>query len=129
MWMTWDMARELQAGGMAIGGHTVTHPLLARVSPERRHEEVGGCARRHAQELGSPMQWFAYPVGTRAIVTEPVKRVLREHDVALGFSFYGGWGRFGEWDPLDVPRVHVGPSYSLELLRAALAFPTQFGRW
>ncbi|MBS1868204.1 MAG: polysaccharide deacetylase family protein [Actinobacteria bacterium] len=128
-WMTWEMAREMRDGGMAFGGHTVTHPVLSKVTAERRAEEVGGCARRHREELGAPMRWFAYPVGSREIVTAPVKRSVGDAGVELAFSFYGGWGGFAGWDPLDVPRVHVGPSYSVELLRAALAFPRAFGRW
>lgn len=129
LWMTWDMVRELRAGGMAIGGHTMTHPMLPRISTARQHEEVGGCARRHAEELGEPMEWFAYPVGEREVAAPEIQQVLREHGVRLAFSFYGGWGDFTRWDPLDVPRVHVGPSYSVELLRAVLAFPARFGRW
>jgi len=128
-WMTWEMAREMRDGGMAFGGHTVTHPVLSRVTAERRAEEVGGCAQRHREELGAPMRWFAYPVGSREIVTDPVKRSVGDAGVELAFSFYGGWGAFAGWDPLDVPRVHVGPSYDVELLRAALAFPRAFGRW
>src|SRR5690606_17088835 len=33
-WMDWDMIRELAAGGMTIGGHTVSHPVLSRLPTE-----------------------------------------------------------------------------------------------
>src|SRR3954451_1961507 len=32
--LTWNMVREMQEGGMAMGGHTVNHPVLARQPPE-----------------------------------------------------------------------------------------------
>jgi peptidoglycan/xylan/chitin deacetylase (PgdA/CDA1 family) len=129
LWMTWDMARELHAGGMRIGGHTVSHPLLSRVSPERQQEEIAGCARRLADELGEPMRWFAYPVGSRDAFTAETEGILAAEGVELAFSFYGGWGRFDRWQALDVPRVHVGPHYSPQLVFAALVAPQLFARW
>ena len=32
--ITWDQAREMQDGGVLFGGHTVTHPILARMESE-----------------------------------------------------------------------------------------------
>jgi peptidoglycan/xylan/chitin deacetylase (PgdA/CDA1 family) len=129
LWMTWDHARELRDGGMRIGGHTVTHPLLSRVSVERQEGEIAGCARRLERELGAPMTWFAYPVGSRDTFTAETQRILAAHGVELAFSFYGGFGRFARWDPLDVPRVHVGPHYTPQLAFAALVAPRLFARW
>jgi peptidoglycan/xylan/chitin deacetylase (PgdA/CDA1 family) len=129
MWMTWDHARELRDGGMRIGGHTVTHPLLSRVSVERQREEIAGCARRLADELGEPMRWFAYPVGSRDAFTPATQELLAAQGVELAFSFYGGFGRFVGWQALDVPRVHVGPHYRPQLVFAALVAPRLFARW
>jgi peptidoglycan/xylan/chitin deacetylase (PgdA/CDA1 family) len=129
LWMTWDHARELRDAGMRIGGHTVTHPLLSRVPAERQREEIAGCAQRLQDELGAPMRWFAYPVGSRNAFTPATQQILADHDVELAFSFYGGWGRFDHWQALDVPRVHVGPNYSSQLVFAALLAPRAFARW
>jgi peptidoglycan/xylan/chitin deacetylase (PgdA/CDA1 family) len=106
-WMTWDMVRELRAAGMSIGGHTVTHPVLAPLSRARQREEIAGCARRLHEELGEPMRWFAYPVGGRGTFTPATRALLRESGVELAFSFYGGFAAPARFDPLDVPRVHV----------------------
>jgi peptidoglycan/xylan/chitin deacetylase (PgdA/CDA1 family) len=129
LWMTWEMARELRDAGMSIGGHTVTHPLLARVPPERQREEILGCASRLVAELGEPLRWFAYPVGSPDAFTRATEALLREAGVELAFSFYGGYARPDHWNPMDVPRVHIGPGYPRALLRAALALPRRFARW
>ena len=129
LWMTWDHARELRDGGMRIGGHTVTHPLLSRVSRERQQEEIAGCARRLADELCEPMRWFAYPVGSRDAFTPATQELLAAQGVELAFSFYGGFGRFAGWQALDVPRVHVGPYHRPQLVFAALVAPRLFARW
>ncbi|MBM3290001.1 MAG: polysaccharide deacetylase family protein, partial [Candidatus Hydrogenedentes bacterium] len=42
--MTWDEARELHAAGIAIGGHTMTHPRLSHLTAdEQRREIIGSC--------------------------------------------------------------------------------------
>lgn len=128
LFMTWDMARELRQAGMTIGGHTVSHPVLARIPVQRQIEEIATCAERLEGELGESMRWFAYPVGAVDTFTEDTKRILREQGVRLAFSFYGGLGRFSRWDPMDVPRVHVGQGYGPELMRAMVRLPQLFAR-
>jgi peptidoglycan/xylan/chitin deacetylase (PgdA/CDA1 family) len=128
MWITWDMARELRRGGMTIGGHTVTHPVLARIPAARQQEEIVGCAGRIEQELGEPMRWFAYPVGARDTFTADTRQILARTGARLAFSFYGGHARFSRWDPLDVPRTHVGPELSPELLQAMIWLPGPLAR-
>jgi len=116
LWMTWDDARRLRAAGMTVGGHTVSHPILARLSPERQREEIAGCATRLREELGEEMPWFAYPVGAPDSFTAVTAGLLREAGVELAFSYYGGFARPRGWDPLDVPRVHVDAALGARLL-------------
>jgi peptidoglycan/xylan/chitin deacetylase (PgdA/CDA1 family) len=123
------MLREMRAAGMAVGGHTVTHPVLARLTAERQREEIQGCADRLQQELGEPMSWFAYPVGSPDTFTATTQAILAELGVRLAFSFYGGYARYAHWNPFDVPRLHVSPSHGPELLRAVAWLPRQFARW
>ncbi len=128
LWMTWEMVREMRAAGMSIGGHTVTHPVLARIPVERQREEITVCARRLSEEVGVAMRWFAYPVGGRDTFTHATKEILHDCGVELVFSFYGGFVRPSRWDPLDVPRIHVGRGFTPRLLVAALVPPWVFAR-
>jgi peptidoglycan/xylan/chitin deacetylase (PgdA/CDA1 family) len=128
VWMTWEMARALRDGGMTIGGHTDTHPLLARVDAARQEAEVAACARRLREELDLPLRWFSYPVGSRDAFDATTRATLARHGVELAFSFYGGVAAFGAWDPLDVRRVHVGPAVDAARVHAMLALPRLFAR-
>jgi peptidoglycan/xylan/chitin deacetylase (PgdA/CDA1 family) len=128
MWMTWAMARELRDGGMAIGGHTVSHPILARLSEAEQEQEVSGCARRLREELDLSMQWFSYPVGSRDSFTPATRAILQRHGVELAFSFYGGHAPFARWQALDVSRVHVGPRVERRHLQAMVRLPQLFAR-
>jgi peptidoglycan/xylan/chitin deacetylase (PgdA/CDA1 family) len=129
LWMSWDMVRELRAGGMSVGGHTMSHPILARLPIDSQEREIAGCADRLEQELGSPMRWFAYPVGARDTFTVDTQQLVREAGVELAFSFFGGFASFARWDSLNVPRVHVGPGHGPDLLQAMLGLPRHFARW
>lgn len=129
LWVTWEMAREMRAGGMTIGGHTVTHPVLSSIPVERQREEIALCGARLQEELGEPMRWFAYPVGATGTFTAETQQILRGQGVRLAFSFYGGHGSFARWDPLDVPRVHVGRGHDAQLIQAMVLLPRLFARW
>ncbi len=62
---TWGQLRAMAEGGISMGAHTVTHPILSRLETveetEREVLESRTCIER---ELGKPVDLFAYPNGT-----------------------------------------------------------------
>ena len=62
--MTWDQVRELDAAGMEIGCHTMTHPYLTRIKDDTAlRREILGAKQRIEQHIGKPVTSFAYPFG------------------------------------------------------------------
>lgn len=61
--MRTDQLRALHAAGMDIGGHTHTHPILARQTAHAAREEIKHGKDRLEALLGAPIQVFAYPNG------------------------------------------------------------------
>lgn len=53
----------LQDAGIAIGGHSASHPILTRCDDEVLAHEVRSCRERLTQLLGSAPRSFAYPGG------------------------------------------------------------------
>lgn len=107
--MTAEQVRHLCASGMEIGAHTVTHPILAELGPERAEREIRDSKRRLEALTGRPVTVFAYPNG------KPGRDYRREHvDMVreLGFeaAVSAAWGvahaasdshqlpRFTPWD-------------------------------
>lgn len=123
LWMTWDMLREMKAAGMTIGGHTVTHPVLSRMSPREQRYEILECGRRLACELGEPMRYFSYPVGNRAAFDQITRDSLREAGVSYAFSYYGGYRRFDGWDDYDVRRVAIETELDKDWFRSIVTMP------
>jgi peptidoglycan/xylan/chitin deacetylase (PgdA/CDA1 family) len=127
-WLTWDMVRELRDAGMEIGGHTVDHPVLARLPDDAQRDQISGCARRIEAELDRPMRMFSYPVGLADSLGETARAALEEENVRLAFAYDGGYARADRsLDPLGVPRVTGG--MEPQILHAALALPQVFARW
>jgi peptidoglycan/xylan/chitin deacetylase (PgdA/CDA1 family) len=75
---SWTELREMQANGIEIGGHTVTHPSLGRVDLKRAQEEIQGCATGLRSELGGRSRPFCYPNGTIQDYTPDVARLVAE---------------------------------------------------
>lgn len=53
----------MRDAGMDIGAHTMTHPILAKVSEAEARSEIGGGREVLTQWLGSAPRLFAYPNG------------------------------------------------------------------
>jgi peptidoglycan/xylan/chitin deacetylase (PgdA/CDA1 family) len=126
LWMTWDMVREMQLGGMTFGGHTVDHPVLANLPEARQAEEIGGCLRRIEEETGRRPFVLSYPVGGPLTADARTRACLKEHGVRYAFSYYGGFRNFKHWDPYDIRRVFLSPRLSLDHFRLMVALPPLF---
>ena len=62
--MTWDEVRELDAEGMEIGCHTLTHLILTRLkSDDQLHHEIVAAKDMIEAHIGHPITTFAYPFG------------------------------------------------------------------
>ena len=53
LWMDWAMLREMRAGGMTIGGHTVSHAILARALAISREKRSWGAANGWSRNSAS----------------------------------------------------------------------------
>ena len=96
--------------GMEIGGHTVTHPILARLDPAQARQEISEGKAFLENLLNEPIRLFAYPNG------RPGSDYLPEHvamvrDLGFQAAVSTAWGtsdrhtdpyqlrRFTPWDP------------------------------
>jgi peptidoglycan/xylan/chitin deacetylase (PgdA/CDA1 family) len=80
--LSWDEVRRMQDTGIACGAHTVTHPVLAHMPPDRAAAEIAGSKRALERALGARVQAFAYPGGKPGDFSVETVRLVRE----AGFS-------------------------------------------
>lgn len=85
--MSWDQAREMQADGLVeFGGHTHTHPILARCPVEQQAEEIRVCRERMTEELGRVPGLFAYTNGGPGDFTLETQELLAAHGFQAAFT-------------------------------------------
>lgn len=80
--LSWDDVHALRGLGFRIGAHTVTHPILSRVTAERARAEVLGSREMIQGACGAAPRAFAYPNGQPADYTSAVVDLVR----GAGFS-------------------------------------------
>ena len=108
--MSWEQARQASAGGMEIGAHTVSHPILSSLgSLAEMAEEIAGSRRHIESQLDRPVPHFCYPNG-RLRDIGPASAAVREAGFATAVTTEPGVNPAGA-DPFLLRRIGVDASY------------------
>jgi len=99
--MTWRQVDDLAGAGLTIGSHTMTHPRLSRLEPERRTQELLDSRRTLARRVGG-CDVLAYPFGDWS---PAVARAA----AAAGYDAAFTMPETGQWRAhrLAIPRIAV----------------------
>ena len=109
-WMSWEEVRAMHAAGFEIGAHTVNHPDLGTLEPERTREELTESRARLEAELGVDIDLFAYPFGGERNLSEANRAVVRELGFRCCVSCHGGTNAL-DADAFHLQRVPVSDWY------------------
>jgi peptidoglycan/xylan/chitin deacetylase (PgdA/CDA1 family) len=101
--VTWEQAREMDANGIEIGSHTMTHPILTNISDERLRRELHGSKLRLEEALGRRVDQFCYPNGDN---DERVQCEVARAGYRVAVTCVGGLNKRGD-DPLTLRRIHT----------------------
>jgi peptidoglycan/xylan/chitin deacetylase (PgdA/CDA1 family) len=118
--LSWDEVGVLQGLGFSVGAHTVSHPILSRLSPEDARREINDSKVAIERALGARPRAFAYPNGGAEDVNELTVRLVREAGFTCAVTTRRGLNtsstpllelrRGGPWER------HL-PTYALKLAR------------
>jgi peptidoglycan/xylan/chitin deacetylase (PgdA/CDA1 family) len=138
--MNWDHLESLRNSGHEIGGHTMTHVNLARISASEAHDEIAGSFEALKRRLGEPKH-FAWTYGSFADFTaEAARSVYRGgySSCASGVrGCHGPAGRpsaNGETSPICIRRDHVVAGWPIShvlyfLARSSRRMSSASGDW
>ena len=104
--MTWPQLRAWLAAGMQVGGHTRTHAELAGLTAEELRDEIAGCKTELERKLGTPVDTFAYPYGSKNDFDAPVEQCVREAGFRCALANRPGQVRWAR-DRFALPRYLV----------------------
>jgi peptidoglycan/xylan/chitin deacetylase (PgdA/CDA1 family) len=112
--------KQLEAAGMTIGAHSMSHPLLSRLPPELARAEMTESRACLEEVLGKRVWAFAYPFGDAHSVTPEILAMAKDAGYEVAFLNWGG-GLGAELPAFAIPRIHVTASMDLAELEAHVA--------
>lgn len=104
--LTWDEIQSAQRRGVTSGAHTVTHPILSKVSPDLARHEILESKRVLEERLCRPVMSFAYPSGRREDFDATTKLLVREAGYTCAVSMMFGVND-SQQDPFELHRIPV----------------------
>lgn len=111
--LDWDEVRALTRHGIAIGSHTVSHPILTRLEPDQLARELADSRARIERETGAACDCFVYPNGGPEDVSPQVTAAVARAGYAVAFTLMNGLNAVAPHDRHALDRVdvpgHVAP--------------------
>lgn len=86
--VNWQQLREMQANGIEIGGHTLSHPSLGHMDLDAARAEINTSFSMLQDQLGSALRTFCYPNGQPADYSPQVKQLVAESGFTAAVTAY-----------------------------------------
>ena len=100
-----EHVRALKSAGMEIGAHSVSHPILAKLSRADAEREIVESGRHLAEILREPTRLFAYPNGKPGLDYAPEHvEMVRKAGYRSAFATIPGMASVRS-DRYQVPRI------------------------
>jgi len=117
--------REMDAAGITIGSHTLTHPRLPECGPEEMSREIADSKARLEDILSRPVQHFAYPYG---LYNDTARALVEQTGYLSACSTRSGFNN-KETDRYELRRIEVFGNDRLWHLKQKLKFGTNDASW
>lgn len=92
--LDWNQLKFLQENGWEIGNHTVSHPMLSRLSYEQQEIEIEENYRKIQQNGLNCIKWLSYPNGKPWDINEGTNTWMRNNPDWYGIVVADGYNRF-----------------------------------
>jgi len=112
--MNWDEVRQLAEDDLfTIGAHTITHPILSRVSHDQAVHEIMDCKRLLEAKIGQSVDFFAYPNGGKEDINDDIKSIVKKSKYAAACTTISGLN-IQYCDKLALKRIDVTTNMSTD---------------
>lgn len=98
--MTWKQLKEMEESGMSIQSHTMSHPLLNDVSPQKIYQELYESKLILEQNLGHAVNYLALPGGRYNSTVKQIAMDVGYHAVCTSVVGYNN----ADTDPYSLKR-------------------------
>ena len=99
-----EEVKSLYESGMEIGGHTISHPILAHLPYQDAYREIQGNKRKLENIINAPINVFAYPNGIPGKdFTQETKSIVKRLGYRAAVSTFSEVASTTS-DPFELPR-------------------------
>jgi len=81
--MNWEHIKELHSLGFEIGSHSLTHPYLSKIDPQKAWEEIYTSKVILEDKLGTEIKAFCYPYGD---YSQQVRDMVQRAGYSIAFT-------------------------------------------
>jgi peptidoglycan/xylan/chitin deacetylase (PgdA/CDA1 family) len=121
--LNWSEILEMQSSDIvSFGSHTMTHPHLGTLPPEKIEYELAASKAILETRLGRPAHFFAYPGGIRRYgdLSRETEQILIRCGYHLACTSVFGRNGFGQ-SAYELKRIGIGRADTLPVFRAKVA--------
>jgi peptidoglycan/xylan/chitin deacetylase (PgdA/CDA1 family) len=123
MHLTWDQVREMVTNGITMGSHTMSHPILTRISLDEAELELRGSKQRIEEETGQKVTGLAYPNGGQSDFSTSIQHIAQKLGYDVAFTLLRGPTSRQEVrrDPMVIRRLFFGHRDTLPRFAAMIS--------
>ncbi len=117
--LTWSEIREMRDSGLvSFGTHTVSHPILTKISEDDARQEIILSKETLEKQLNEKVKFMAYPNGRENDYNSATIDIVRESGYEMAFTTLENTGKIlGRY---EIPRYGlVGEPFYMFALRMA----------
>jgi len=109
IFMNWDQVRVMAGDGIEFGSHTLTHPIMTRIPAEQVTRELVDSKKLIEQELGRPVDTFAYPNGGPEDFNPQIIGTLKDAGYKMAFTLMPGSNHYPALreNPFTIRRIFL----------------------
>ncbi len=115
--LSWEELEVLASDGVAIGSHTLTHPILTHISEEEAAEEIAHSRRTLQARLGRAVDHFAYPNGRPEDYSPAIQRLVASAGFRSACTTVSGINRVDTKERFALKRINGAERTLRELVR------------
>lgn len=122
-YMTKDDLEEVLNAGLSIGGHTVNHPRLSKLSKAEAFNEIISGKKVLEELLSSKILSFAYPFGKGKDFNQESIESVKEAGFKMAVTTIGGFNNLNRaLNPYSLKRMGASFGDDLKMLKLKLIF-------
>ena len=111
--LSWDEIKEMSRNQVYFGAHTVSHPILSKISLESAKSEILESKRKIEGEVGREVVTFCYPDGRLDDVNDDIEEILESSGFKCAVTTSPQAFVSSRSKPYELPRISGEPNFDI----------------